>query len=95
MSADPGAYRYLAGRGGIVTPNDPLPVVEEALRAYGVRWLVLERDHIFPALQPFLLGGTPPAWLSRPVLVVQGEPGPPAAVLFAVCLSPPDARCGP
>jgi hypothetical protein len=95
MSADPGAYRYLAGRGGIVTPNDPLPVVEEALRAYGVRWLVLERDHIFPALQPFLLGGTPPAWLSRPVLVVQGEPGPPAAALYAVCLSPPDARCGP
>jgi hypothetical protein len=43
MSADAGAYFYLSGREGVVTPNDPLPVIEDTMRAYGVRWLVLER----------------------------------------------------
>jgi hypothetical protein len=70
MSPDAGAYRYLAGRAGIVTPDDPLPVVESALRAYGIRWLILERDHIVPSLAPLLAGDDRPAWLSEPVLVV-------------------------
>ena len=38
------------GAPGIVTPDDPLPVIEEALRRYDIRWLVLERDHLVPAL---------------------------------------------
>ena len=70
MSPDAGGYRYLTGREGIVTPDDPLPVVEAALRAYDVRWLVLERDHITSALAPLLAGSQRPAWLSAPVLVV-------------------------
>ena len=54
------------GGPGIVTPDDPLPVVEEALRAYGIRWLVLERDHIMPALAAGARGHERPTWLSRP-----------------------------
>ncbi len=102
MSADPGAYRFLAGRGGIVTPNDPLPVVEEALRAYGVRWLVLERAHLVPAMAPLLLGETRPVWLSAPILTSgrveaspTGGPASDAVVLYAVCLEPGDTRCSP
>ena len=72
MSPDAGAYRYLAAAPGIVTPDDPLPVVEEALREYGIRWLVLERDHITPALAPLLAGTERPSWLSAPVLSVPG-----------------------
>ena len=63
MSPDPGAYRYHGGWSGIVTPNDPLPVVEQALRRYGVRWLALESDHIVRSLIPVLTGEVRPGWL--------------------------------
>ncbi len=105
MSPDAGAYRYHAGRPGIVTPNDPLPVVEQALRVYDVRWLVLERDHLVPALAPLLEGAARPSWLSAPRVVVQtgeraevaatgptGRAMPPAA-MYAVCFDPGDERC--
>lgn len=95
MSPDAGAYRYLAGRRGIVTPDDPLPVVETALRAYDIRWLVLERDHITSALAPVLTGEVRPAWLSEPVLMVPDSRGPARAALYAVCLSTSDDRCPP
>lgn len=95
MSADPGAYRYLSGHGGIVTPNDPLPVVEGALRAYGVRWLALERSQIVGSLQPLFLGEVVPPWLSPPVAVAVDELGEISAALFAVCLAPDDERCRP
>jgi hypothetical protein len=107
MSPDAGAYRYHAGRAGIVTPNDPLPVVEQALRGYDIRWLVLERDHLVPSLEPLLAGTTRPAWLSAPRVVIPGRPEPqagrgsrtarvmPAAALYAVCLDPSDERCTP
>jgi 4-amino-4-deoxy-L-arabinose transferase-like glycosyltransferase len=74
MSADPGAYRYLFGRGGIVTPDDPLALIETAARAYGVRWLVLERGQIVPALEPVLRGELQPAWLSPPIALVGVAP---------------------
>jgi hypothetical protein len=105
MSPDAGAYRYHAGRAGIVTPNDPLFVVRRALRLYEVRWLVLERTHLVPSLAPILAGTQRPSWISRPVVVVPAEgsasatsrttPGPPLpeAALFAVCLEPSDTRC--
>lgn len=95
MSPDAGAYRYHADRSGIVTPDDPLPIVETAMRAYDVRWLVLERDHITAALAPLLLGRERPSWLSAPVVTVAGE-GPTAAprgALYAVCFAPDDERC--
>jgi hypothetical protein len=104
MSPDPGAYRYLAGRSGIITPNDPLPVVESALRAYEVRWLVLERDTVLPSLEPLLRGTDEPAWLSKPLVTVPAPARPgeaadaaaarlPLAALYAVCLDAGDTRC--
>jgi hypothetical protein len=92
MSADPGAYRYYAGLGGIVTPADPLGIVERAMRAYGIRWLVLERAHIVDAFAPLYLETSPlPPWLG---LVIDGPPadGLPAYRVYAVCLSPDDVR---
>ena len=72
MSGDAGAYRYLSGHEGIVTPNDPLPIIEAAMRAYDVRWLILEKAAVVPALAPVLTGELRPAWLSQPVAVVPG-----------------------
>ena len=86
MSADPGAYLFLTGHGGIVTPNDDLATIEDAARRYDVRWLVLEPSEIVPALAPVLAGDESPAWLSRPVAVASGA-------VYAVCLDPTDARC--
>lgn len=92
MSADPGAYRYYAGLGGIITPADPLDVVERALRAYDVRWLVLERAHIVDAFAPLYLGTeTLPAWL-RDVADGPLVDGLPRYRVYAVCLSPADPR---
>jgi hypothetical protein len=109
MSVDPGAINYLTGRQGIVTPYDELPVIESVLRAYDVRWLVLESDSIVPSLEPVLRGSVRPTWLSAPVpavaderarhLALAGTPvapvasGLPAAALYAVCLDPLDQRC--
>jgi hypothetical protein len=101
MSADPGGIAYVSGRGGIVSPFDPLPVVEDALRGYGIRWLVLERAHIVPSLWPLFIGEQRPAWLSKPVASVglvpatEQTPESPAAILFAVCFEPDDDRCAP
>ena len=105
MSADAGAYRYLSGHPGVVSPNDDLATIEDVLRAYDVRWLVLERDSIVPALAPVLSGEVRPAWLSAPVASVSGGGGAsastvpmtpaPAGALYAVCLEPTDERCGP
>ncbi len=111
MSADPGAYNYLTGRQGIVTPNDPLPVIESVMRAYDVRWLVLERSDIVPALEPVLTGEIRPSWLSQPLAVVPRtmraatatigpsatatEMSVAAGAIYAVCLSPADTRCAP
>jgi 4-amino-4-deoxy-L-arabinose transferase-like glycosyltransferase len=104
MAADPGAMHYLTGLQGVVTPTDSLDVVEDVMRQYDVRWLVLERRSIVPALEPVLLGSVRPAWLSQPVAVVETSHGAiasngsvpeavPDAALFAVCLAPDDSRC--
>ena len=70
MSIDTATFEYLTGHGGVVIPNDPLPVIEQAARAYGVRWLVLERTGAVPALAPLLAGAAPPAWLGPPAFVL-------------------------
>jgi hypothetical protein len=75
MSADAGAYHYHGDRPGIVTPADPIEVVEEAMRRYEVRWLALESEHIVRSLVPVLTGELRPGWLSDPVAVVpRAEP---------------------
>ena len=104
MSGDAGAYNYLTGHPGIIMPNDPLPVIEGAMRAYDVRWLILEQTEIVPALEPVLSGTVTPAWLSPPVAIVAAPgsalasagplPGqPPNGALYAVCFSADDTRC--
>jgi 4-amino-4-deoxy-L-arabinose transferase-like glycosyltransferase len=95
MSADAGAYEYLFDRAGVVTPDDPLPVIEQAAQAYGIRWLALEREHIVPALGPVLAGELHPAWLSAVPVVSQARvsDGALTAAVFAVCLSADDNRC--
>jgi hypothetical protein len=100
MSPDAGAFWYLAGRSGIVTPEDPLPVVEDALRRYDVRWLILERQFMTRDLAPVLQGTVRPAWLSAPLVTVPAPGGAseassplPDAALYAVCLTPDDRRC--
>jgi hypothetical protein len=103
MSPDPGAYHYFGGWQGVVTPEDPLPVIEETLRRYGVTWLALERAHMVRALAPVLAGETRPDWLSDPLVVTApaerpGDADPdeesmPVAALYAVCLSATDRRC--
>jgi 4-amino-4-deoxy-L-arabinose transferase-like glycosyltransferase len=79
MSPDAGAYRYLAGRGGVVTPNDPLPVVADALREYQIRWLVLESSNITSDLEPLLAGTERPDWLSAPALTIPAALSPEGA----------------
>jgi hypothetical protein len=105
MSPDAGAYRYHGGWPGIVTPDDPLADVEEALRLYDVRWLALESDHLTLGLRPILEGTARPRWLSEPLVdappadhQVSESTAPrasplPAAALYAVCLAPGDTRC--
>jgi hypothetical protein len=107
MSSDAGAYQYHGDWAGIVTPDDPLSTIEDALLLYGVRWLALEGSHTVEALQPVLRGEIRPAWLSEPLVLTpplplteeeaaEAEEEPlPRAALFAVCLTPADRRCGP
>jgi len=89
MAADPGAINYLTGRQGIVTPADTLPEIETVMRVYDVRWLILERDSIVPALVPVLRGEQRPPWLSAPLVSAAGGAG----ALYAVCLDSADTRC--
>jgi 4-amino-4-deoxy-L-arabinose transferase-like glycosyltransferase len=88
MSVDPGAYYYLTGHPGLVTPSDDLGTIESIAKLYGVRWLILERTDIMPALIPVLEGSVHPAWLSAPVAQAPG-----AGAVYAVCLTPDDTRC--
>jgi hypothetical protein len=91
MSADPGAYRYYAGLGGVVTPADPIGVVEDVARAYDIRWLVLERAHIVDAFAPIYVGTPPqPDWLVG--VADAGDAPIPTWRVFAVCLSAQDQR---
>jgi 4-amino-4-deoxy-L-arabinose transferase-like glycosyltransferase len=106
MSPDAGAYNYHGGWSGIVTPDDPLTTVREALELYDARWLALEAAHITSSLRPVLAGEDRPEWLSAPLVIVAPLPledgvGPspvaplPRGALYAVCLAPDDTRCDP
>ncbi|MBM4407339.1 MAG: glycosyltransferase family 39 protein [Chloroflexi bacterium] len=108
MSIDAGGYRYWTGRGGVVTPDDPIETIEAVARAYDIRWLVLERREIVRAMVP-VLGGTRPGWIGTPIFTLQAPANPndeinaiaapettagyPAVALFPVCLTTADTRC--
>lgn len=93
LTIDAGGYKYFTGRGGIVTPDDPIETIEAVARAYGTRWLVLERADAARALGP-VLGGTRPAWIGSPVFSVpHPDGGLPRLALFPVCTTAEDTRC--
>ena len=80
----------------------PLTTIEQVVRAYDIRWVVLERDDAVPAVAP-ILDGSRPAWLGAPVLTLEPvrttgassrtPSDAPGLALYPVCSSAGDARC--
>jgi len=106
MAADSASYKYFTGRGGVVTPDDPLRTIEQAARAYDIRWLVLERDGAVEALAPLLGNVGWPSWIGPAVYALPGagrvgsgrgetkpRPGDYRAAIFPICFQPGDTRC--
>jgi hypothetical protein len=94
MSIDAAGMKYFTGRGGVVTPDDPLETIEAVARAYEPRWLVIERDDAARALAPVLLGESRPAWIGAPVFAVpSADGGAPQLALYPVCTTDIDTRC--
>lgn len=93
LSIDAGGIKYFTGRPGVVTPDDPIEVIESVARAYGTRWLVVERNDAALALAP-VLAGTRPPWIGPPVFTYPAaDGGLPSLALFPVCTTPDDSRC--
>jgi hypothetical protein len=93
LSIDAGGIKYWTGHPGVVTPDDPIDVIESVARAYDTRWLVLERDDAARALAP-VLAGTRPPWIGAPVFTVPAaDGGLPKLALYPVCTTPSDTRC--
>ena len=88
MSIDASGYRYWTGRGGVVLVNDPLDTVEQVARAYGIRWLVLERKDTVPAARADP-GRRPAARLGRAADPRDAT----TSALYPVCLEAGDPRC--
>ena len=87
MSIDASGARYWTGRGGVVLVNDPIETVEAVARAYGIRWLVLEKEDSVPAAEDILIDGRRPAWIG-PSVVAGEDLG-----VYPVCTTPDDDRC--
>jgi 4-amino-4-deoxy-L-arabinose transferase-like glycosyltransferase len=93
-SIDAAGLKYWTGRGGIVTPDDPIETIEAVARAYHPRWLVIERNDGAAALAPVLRGEARPTWIGPPAFVYPAPGGGlPALVLYPVCTEPGDDRC--
>ena len=56
MSIDAGGFKYFTGRGGVVSPDDPIDTIRAVADAYDIGWLVLERGATVEALRPVLDG---------------------------------------
>ena len=94
MTIDAAGFKYFTGRGGVVTPDDPIETIEAVARAYGPRWLIIERNDAARALGPVLLGESRPAWIGAPVFSVpSADGGAPRLALYPVCILEGDARC--
>jgi hypothetical protein len=95
LSIDAAGFKYWTGHPGVVTPDDPIEVIESVARAYQARWLVVERNDAARALAP-VLGGLRPAWIGAPVFqVAAADGGLPRLALYPVCVTAGDARCSP
>ncbi|MBA2719586.1 MAG: glycosyltransferase family 39 protein [Chloroflexi bacterium] len=94
LTIDAAGYRYLTGRGGVVTTNDSIETQREIATAYRTAWLVLERDEIATSMAPVLRGDSRPSWIGAPVFTIPGtDGGPPRIALYPICLSDADRRC--
>jgi dolichyl-phosphate-mannose-protein mannosyltransferase len=68
MSLDTGGVKYWTGHPGVVAPDDPIATVERVARAYGARWLLVERRDTVPALAGLLEDDGPHAgWIGPAV----------------------------
>jgi hypothetical protein len=92
MSIDAAGFRYWTGRGGVVSPNDPLDTIRQVAEAYQIEWLVVEPADSVAALGP-VVAGARPQWIGPPVATIAGSDGKPVEVVFPVCVSPEDQRC--
>jgi hypothetical protein len=94
LSIDAGGIKYWTGHPGIVTPDDPIEVIQSVAIAYDTRWLVLERGDAARALAP-VLAGTRPSWIGAPVFSVPAaDGGLPRLAFYPVCTTAADTRCG-
>jgi Dolichyl-phosphate-mannose-protein mannosyltransferase len=91
---DSAGFKYYTGRPAIVTPDDPIETVEQVARAYGTRWLVLERDDVVRSLAAILAGGPRPGWIGSPVYRYPARDGGVDALrMYPICLDATDERC--
>jgi hypothetical protein len=94
LSIDAGGIKYWTDHPGVVTPDDPIEVIEAVARAYAIRWIVVERSDAAMALGP-VLAGQRPAWIGAPAFEYPAaDGGLPRLALFPVCTTLGDARCG-
>ncbi len=93
LSIDAAGIKYWTGHPGVVTPDDPLQVIESVAAAYDARWLVVERSDAAIALGP-VLAGTRPTWIGPPMFEgPSADGGLPRLALFPVCTTDGDTRC--
>ena len=93
LSIDAAGYRYHTGRGGVVSPNDPIETIRDVAEAYRIEWLVIERDDAVPALAPIFHGESRPRWVGPRLVGIPGPGGATSVVVHPVCQSPVDPRC--
>ena len=83
----------------MVTPDDPIDTIRDVARAYGTRWLILERREIVRAMAPILKGGPRPEWIGPPAFsqdATSTDPvlaAYPAVAIYPVCFDAADTRC--
>jgi hypothetical protein len=93
LSIDAAGMKYWTGRPGVVTPDDPIEIIESVARAYQTSWLVIERNDAARALGP-VLAGTRPPWIGPPVFSVpSADGGSPRLALFPLCLGQDVTAC--
>jgi hypothetical protein len=93
LSIDAAGMKYWTGRPGVVTPDDPIDVIESVAKAYETPWLVVERNDAARALGP-VLAGTRPPWIGPSVFTVpSSDGGLPTLALFPLCLGQDVSAC--
>ncbi|MEX1173137.1 MAG: glycosyltransferase family 39 protein [Chloroflexota bacterium] len=95
MTVDAAGFKYWTGRGGVVSPDDPMETIRAVAAGYGIRWLVLERTAIVRALVPVLVEDVRPSWIGPAVFSVPSAAadGTPSLAVYPVCLAAGDDRC--